>query len=176
MRSNSFRKEERAYVQPLFPEGFLPHEERAQAEAVFRLMIDSIIGLAVLVIIMSCLSYFTNLSFEQSMNDLRDLVKGATSSPDGKVLGKSNLSFPGGRVISTSDFEYWTQISSTCFSIQSVLGSVSVTGSGASLEIQQTTKTNVSAKCLPRSCDPSMQQEEGNCCYDCTVSFGRQLE
>ena len=151
-------------------------EERAQADAVFRLLIDSVIGLAILVIILTALANFDAVSLEQSMSDLRSLVVSATQSPDGKILGPRDLSFSGGRVISASDFEYWTKIGASCFTIESVLGSIQLSNSSKTAEIQQRLRVKVFARCLPSSCDPSNQQEEGNCSVECTVSFGKEIQ
>ena len=71
-------------------------ETRAQSGAVFRLMIDGIVGLAILLIIISALSYFQALRVQAANEKFFSLVESATNSPNGKVFVEKNLLFTQG--------------------------------------------------------------------------------
>ncbi|MFA5126355.1 MAG: hypothetical protein WC462_05135, partial [archaeon] len=68
-------------------------ENAGQAETVFRLMIDSIVGLVILVIILSSIAYFNEQVIINSKIELKNLVMSAANSPDGEVLVSKELSF-----------------------------------------------------------------------------------
>ncbi|VVB74800.1 Uncharacterised protein [uncultured archaeon] len=151
-------------------------DNRGQAESVFRLMIDSAIGLAILIIIISSLSQFDRLSLNQSVSDFRDLVVSSSQSPDGQVFNSKELTFAQGQTFSTLDLESWTNISEKCFEFDSVAkASMNVSDGRDVAEFLSRFNVKVSAKCVSRSCDPTNQADKSNCCVCCKVLFGKVL-
>jgi len=158
------------------PGALLHREQRAQAESVFRLMIDSAIGLAILIIIVSSLSQFDKLSLNQSVSDFRDLVISSSQSPDGQIFNSKELTFAQGQTFSTSDLESWTNISEKCFEFDSVAkASMNIPSNHNIAEFLSRFNVKVSSKCISRSCDPTNQGEPTNCCVCCKIQFGKAL-
>jgi hypothetical protein len=171
-------QEERAHAKHFFPEGFLPQEERAQAEAVFRLMIDSVVGLAILLVILSALNYFQNQVVIQSKADLFSLVKNAVNTPTGIVLKSGELTFSNGFVVDSVDFESGTNLSENCFELRARGGFVNASSDNKKISFNQSLKVIVYAKCINNSnCNPYVEPDSFNsCCTQCIVSFGSPLE
>jgi len=148
-------------------------ENRAQSGAVFRLMIDGIIGLAILLIIISALSYFQVLRGQADNEKFYSLVKSATESPNGKVFSEKNLLLPPGGFSSIS-IRNKTNIYEGCFDFQSNLVSAKITGDDVEV-ITFTTgvETNVYAQCdLGEDCTDEAQE----CCkVTCVISFGKRI-
>jgi len=158
------------------PRDLLHQEQRAQAESVFRLMIDSAIGLAILIIIVSSLSQFDKLALNQSVSDFRDLVVSSSQSPDGMVFNSKELTFAQGQTFSTLDLESWTNISEKCFEFDSVAkASMNVPDAHNQAEFLSRFNVKVSAKCDSHQCDPTNQSDPTNCCVCCKVLFGKVL-
>ena len=151
----------------------LVNENSGQAETVFRLMIDSIVGLVILVIILSAISYFNEQVIIHSKTDLMLLVQSAASSPDGTVLISKDLSFAQGFAVDSSDAQLWTGYISDCFRFDSRYSSVEISSDNEKAEFLQNLQTKVYAQCVSISCDPTKQRTE--CCIDCIISFGKQI-
>jgi hypothetical protein len=156
-----------------FRERFLLAEERAQAEAVFRLMIDSVIGLAILLVILSALQYFQGQVVVQSKADLISLVQNAVNTPTGIVLKSGELTFPNKFSIDGVDLQTWTNLSANCFKFNS-RGSIMLSDDEQKIEFTQSLKTIVYAQCFTQvGCDPyTVPDDWSSCCNQCTVSFG----
>lgn len=156
-------------------------DNRGQAEAVFRLMIDSIIGLAILIIILGALSYFQDQAIRQSVDDLKYLVQSASSSPDGTLLqSKTDLSFKQDYFVDATTLQGWTGVSAKCFSFQTRAGLAQINTEGTLATIPRTLSTKMYAKCTPSSnaafCDPKNEpQSAADCCFSCIVSFGKTI-
>jgi len=148
-------------------------EESAQAEAVFRLMIDSVIGLAILLVILSALSYFQGQVVVQSKADFISLVKNAVNSPTGIIMKSGELSFPDKFSVSTINLENWTNLSRYCFELKS-RGSIFTNGDQTRTEFSQALKTVVYVSCESMfTCNPRIvPTRESECCEHCIVSFG----
>jgi len=152
---------------------FFSLENRAQSGAVFRLMIDSIIGLAILLIIISALSYFQALRIQASTEKFFSLVNSATNSPNGKVFSENNLLFtPSG--LSTITIRNKTNIHESCFHFESNLGNVKINDDGSKLDFTANVETNVYAKCSLNGTQCGVDDEV--CCeFECDISFGKKL-
>jgi len=152
-------------------------ENRAQSGAVFRLMIDSVIGLAILLVIISVLAYFNALRIQAAQEKFFSLVTSATNSPNGKVFSESNLLFtPSG--ISTITIRNKTNIYEGCFHFESNLTNVKISdgGSGDASKIDFTSnvETNVYARCTLKEEQCDIDSED--CCeVDCLISFGKKI-
>ena len=164
--------EQRAPVRDLVSPRALLREQRAQSEVVFRLMIDSIVGLAILVIIISAVSYFNDQAITQSKADFVRTVQYASSSPDGQVITSKDLTFARGFGVDSSDLQNWTGYAAKCFSFRSILSSVQVTNDSKRVEFNQNIGLKVFSKCVSfSSCDPA--DKENSCCICCIISFGK---
>ncbi|MCX6803102.1 MAG: hypothetical protein NTY48_00865 [Candidatus Diapherotrites archaeon] len=152
--------------------------ERGQAESVFRLMIDSAIGLAILLIIISALSYFQQVAIQQSMADFMFLMDSATSSPDGQVIISKDLTFEQGIIIDAADLQNRTGVSKYCFNFAAELGSVTPSEDQKQVTFSRRISLKVYAKCTPsddaKNCQTRIAPEnENECCFKCLVSFGK---
>ena len=141
----------------------LHSEEKAQAEAVFRLMIDSIVGIAILLIIVSVIGYFNTQVIDQSKSDLIKWVRDASNSPDGSILTSGDLTFSKGFGVSAESTQEWTGVSSKCFGFDANPGVITLLGEQgalgyAGLEFNQNLTTKVYVQCKssqnPSSCNP----------------------
>jgi hypothetical protein len=141
-------------------------ENKAQAGAVFRLMIDAIIGLVILASILSTMAYFEQQQVSLALREFETLLTSAVNSPDGTIIESENLIFMKGTTYTTRSFEAMTQHPRECFFIQGGIGSLKVMGDGESIEFLQRTQIKIYAKC---------EVQGGNCPYYCTISFGRKI-
>jgi hypothetical protein len=142
-------------------------EEKAQSGTVFRLMIDAIIGLVILMIILSVLGYFQSLRVDVSRAEFVSTVKAATETPDGRVVSSERLIFLKGTTFSSDQLQYVTNYSSDCFEFQTSHATVEIFAGGKMAEFKQDIETMVYASCRPGT---------GDCIIFCDVSFGRKLE
>jgi hypothetical protein len=175
--SSSVFNENKAHARGFFFPRVLLEEQKAQAEAVFRLMIDSVVGLAILLIIISLINYFNGQIIEQSKNDLINLVKSSASSSNGVTIASSgDLTFARGFGIDGLDAQNWTQVNEKCFHFVSSAseGSIKIVD-GVKAEFSQTLAIKVYSKCVPdQTCNP--YDPENSCCMECTISFGKKLD
>lgn len=149
--------------------------ESGQAESVFRLMIDSVIGLAILLIIISSIGLFQDYAVKQSKADLTTLIKNATNTPDGQILASRELNFQKGFGVDSFDAQDWTGVAEKCFSFESQLASISVSSDGKRAEFSNNMNIKVYAKCSPaESCDPL--NPGAQCCFRCVVSLGTKIQ
>jgi len=141
-------------------------------------MIDSIIGLAILVIIISAISYFDGLALQQSLSDFRSLVISSTQSPDGRVFNSpKELTFPEGQAFSALDLESWANVGAKCFEFDSGPKlSVRVSNDRGQAEFLTRLNLFVYSKCVTNLCDPTDQSNPDNCCMCCKVVFGKKID
>jgi hypothetical protein len=160
-------------------------ENKAQSEVVFRLLIDSIIGLAILLIIISSISYFQEQAIVQDRESLVSLIRSAVNSPDGKIFTAQNLTFKEGFSISSINTQTWTGMSMNCLTFDALSPSVKIgegqTDNGATfstLKFERLLMSNVYARCSPAiGCNPRIEPATPNdCCVNCLVSFGKKIE
>ena len=156
-------------------------EDKAQSEAVFRLMIDGIVGMAILLIIISSLSYFQELRVQASNAKFFSLVESSINSPNGNVFVEKKLSFVKGGSFSAVKLQREYNIPLKCFDFETnlsyakIIGQDSGTGAGKGIEFTQSVETNVYAKCelSNNSCDV----DATDCCeLNCVFSFGKKLK
>lgn len=67
--------------------------QKGQAFEAYRMLIAMVLALAVLLIILSAISYFDALRQKVSLDTLYSSWKSAVDSPNGKIIRASNLSF-----------------------------------------------------------------------------------
>jgi hypothetical protein len=140
-------------------------ENKAQAGAVFRLMVDAIIGLVILVAILSTLSHFEQQQLALSLREFESFLTSAINSPDGKIIESPVLTFNKGTMYSTRSFEAMTQHPRECFFIQGLSGSIRITDD-ETVEFLSRTQVKIYAKC---------ETSGGDCPYTCTISFGKKI-
>lgn len=172
----NFPTNKKAYVKGFDSPNSLLKEQRAQAEAVFRLMIDSVVGLAILLVILSALNYFQGQVLVQSKSDFFSLVRNAVSTPTGVAIKSGELTFPINFSVDVSDLQSATLLSQNCFEFDSS-GSVRTSSDKKKVTFSQGLKVIVYAKCATnQGCDPySPPSDWGSCCTQCWVSFARPL-
>ena len=141
-------------------------EENAQAGAVFRLMIDAIIGLVILGTILSTLTYFDQQQMNNSVKEFQSFLYTAVSTPNGKIIDSGNLTFNKDTGFTTIDFELITTHKSECFLITGAIGAADIKPNA--IKFLQKSQIRVFAKCEPVN-DP-------NCNFFCTISFGKKIE
>ncbi len=147
-------------------------ENRAQSGAVFRLMVDGIISLAILLIVLSALSYFQALKISASNEKFYSLVVSATNAPNGKVFVEKSLVFnPGG--FSSISIRNKTNIFEECFEFQSNLVSAKVSDTKMQITFTSPIEADVYAQCKSNRTDCGGDPE---CCeIKCFISFGKKL-
>lgn len=164
-------------------------EERAQAGAVFRLMVDSIIMLAVLVIIVAALHQFQTMMQEISTKEFNELMLSAVQLPNGEVIASRELSFPEGKSYSASTLSVLTGEPPASFSLESNLSAAEI--SPSSITFNRSVQAKVYVICEPANtgnacstgCGYGLNEIDGGgiCkigdCIEicCRVSFGKQL-
>lgn len=79
-------------------------KQRGQAFEAYRLLIAMVIALAVLVIILSAVSYFDDLRKRVSRDTLYSSFQSAVDSPNGKVVQASDLAFTKDTTYSRTQF------------------------------------------------------------------------
>ncbi len=153
-------------------------DNRAQADSVFRLFVDSIVGLAIFLIILSTLGYFNELSMQQTVKDFQEMIKSAAHSPNGKVIESSGqMTFAKGYAIDTITAQRLTSLSAECFTFESTMSSINISSESNRAEFTQNLHVNVYVRCVSEpSCDPTNREDTSNCCSTCIVAFGKELD
>ena len=148
-------------------------EQKAQSGAVFRLMVDGIVGFAILLIVISTMAYFQGLRIQASNEKFFSLVKSATDTPTGKVIVEKNLLFtPSG--FSTISIRDKTNVFEGCFRFQSNQGAAVISDDGDKIDFTTTVETDVYARCTLTG-DGCNFNDEDCCEFDCVISFGKKL-
>ncbi|MEI7960866.1 MAG: hypothetical protein WCI04_00875 [archaeon] len=158
--------------------------EKGQGEAVFRLLIDSVVGMAILLIIISMISYFNNQVIEQSRVDLINSMNDAVSSPDGKIVKTGDLTFAKGFVVNQAFAQDWTGQGAKCFSFDARGASLNILtkdGVPAGVQFTQNLTIQVNIQCKSssnaNSCNPKIAPEtEADCCFTCLIAFGKDIK
>jgi hypothetical protein len=154
-------------------------DNSGQAEAVFRLIIDSIVAFGVLLIILSAIGSFQEMAISQSLADLKVVVQSAVNSPDGQIITSSDLTFKKGFAVDVSDTQNWTGLSAECFRFDAREGSIDLVEESR-VEFKQLLTLKVYSMCsvsgANASCDPKViPTSEADCCFKCLISFGKKI-
>ncbi|MFH1256097.1 MAG: hypothetical protein V1494_02280 [Candidatus Diapherotrites archaeon] len=143
--------------------------EKGQAFASMRLLIGAVMGLLILVIIISAISYFENLEIDISVKRVNDGFANAVKQPDGSILEVGDAVLLG-QTFSSSGISKKMGIESDCVELYS-RGSPAfeeITAEKA-IEVRQRVKTSVYVRC---ETDPPFGSD---CPIGCTVSFGKPI-
>jgi hypothetical protein len=150
-------------------------DDRAQAGAVFRLMVDAIIGLAILAIVVYMLTYFNGLRREISKQQLYEVAGYAVNSPNGKVfMSDKDLLFSEGDGFSSISMSNATSKPADCFTFESNLSAADV-GSGSYVSFRNSVEAKVYAKCWLTG-DSCASGAEDCCIQQCLISIGKKLD
>ena len=87
---------------------------RGQAFEAYRLLIAMVLALAVLLIILSAISYFDSLRQKVSQDTMYSSWKSAVDSPNGKIIRASNLYFTAETRFSRVQFAKQVGLDSSC--------------------------------------------------------------
>jgi hypothetical protein len=154
----------------------LKNEQKGQSGAVFRLMIDAIVGIAILAIILGTLNHFETLQFRASVSEFSSKVSAAANSPDGSVLVSENdLSFKKGTAFTSVNMQELTGYYEDCFEFTTNRGLIEIKDGGKAAEFLENTNTKLYVKCVTTG-DVADIDEVDVCEIECTISFGEKLE
>jgi hypothetical protein len=154
-------------------------DNKAQAGSVFRLMVDGIIGFAILLMILSALAYFDALSYESNIADFISKVESVVETPNGEIVSSDGrLKFREGTAFSSVMLRDITGYGASCFEFQSNLNSVDISSDKESIEFTQNANCNVYLMCEPNNMqDESCYGQGDDCCeINCIVSFGGKID
>jgi len=141
-------------------------DNKAQSGAVFRLLIEAIIGLAILLMIVTSLMYFNSLKVETSKAQFAETVKIAIQTPTGQVISSDELDFVKGTTFSASQFQGSFSVPAECFSFVSNLTVVTI--SEQTITFNQNANAKTYARCV--------LNDSYGCDIGCVISIGKKLE
>jgi len=142
--------------------------EKGQAFTVFRLLIGGLIALAVLVIIISIISYMENFRYDISKQRLAEQFNVAMQSPNGNIVVAEDLAFRAGYIFSTVQLAKSSNTNVSCIDVPQVRYSEVIVNS-----ISKTVKFNSNAIfSVYYKCDRS---SETDCPIKCIISFGEPI-
>ena len=146
---------------------------RGQEFSGFRLLIDAVLVLMILVVIMGILGWVEALRFQMSEQRLFDGFDKASNSPDGKVVLEKNLSLRGDVIFLTGTFER-PGIKKKCITFDAVnAGGFVLSDDKRQLEVTNNMLVDMYYRCI-RTIDGS------NCIADCStcceISFGKEFK
>jgi hypothetical protein len=154
----------------------LNKEQNAQSGAVFRLMVDAVIGLAIIAMILSTLSYFNYLKINASIGEVNNKILAAVSSPNGEVIAStSKLFFLKGMTLTTGQMQSLTGYPEDCFRFKSNLGLIDITAEGKMVEFTESVETFFYARCTSEN-EFQIDPDESICEVECVFSFGEKLD
>ena len=147
-------------------------DNRGQAGSVFRLMIDAIIGLVILILILSTLSYFQSLQVSVSSAQFISIVESAIESPNGKIITSDGvLMFTKDTSFTASMLNGLTGLPRECFSFEGPKSFADIPNGGSAILFKQNIQTNVYGKCTVDP-DVELEYQSDDCIINCTFYFG----
>jgi hypothetical protein len=91
--------------------------QKGQAFEAYRVLIAMVLALAVLLIIVSTITYFDKLREKVSLETLYSSWKSAVDSPNGKVILARDLFFPSGTRFSRTQFSKQVSLDESCLQL-----------------------------------------------------------
>ncbi|MDO8428958.1 MAG: hypothetical protein Q7S92_07160 [Candidatus Diapherotrites archaeon] len=158
---------------------------RGQAGAVFRFLVEVIMGALILAIILGAVNYFSQARIDVSERRLSNAFENAfekvIGNPDpttqSVVLEKDLLMQP--IIYGTKQFSSGYDIEDVCIDFISSSNKVFQVGQGnKTIEIKQSIQTNVFMQCFAASAVPISSpsvSDPTNCPIYCIISFGKPL-
>ena len=146
---------------------------RGQEFSGFRLLIDAILVLMILVVIMGILGWVEGLRFQMSEQRLFDGFSKAVSSPNGKVVLEKNISIREGIIFLTGTFER-PGIEKQCIEFDALdVRAFVLSNNKRQLEVTSNMLVDMYYRCI-RNLDGTGCIAECDTC--CEVSFGKEFE
>jgi len=152
-------------------------DQKGQAFEAYRLLIAMVIALAVLVIILSAITYFDDLRKRVSRDTLYSSFQSAVDSPNGKVVQASDLAFTKDTTYSRVQFAKQMGLQPECIQLDAEKDSGFVLNDdnpdAPFVAVNSTIQGNVYMQChtdnviLPRGPD--------TCFAYCIISFGKAI-
>lgn len=145
---------------------------KGQESAVFEFLVVAIMGLAILLIVLNIVDYFSGLRFQASWESFKGGLKSAVNSPNGDVIFAKNISLNTGTITTTS-LSSMSGIPSDCFEINSAsLSAFKLSDDKTSVSISKIVETTVYFRCVLGS-----EYGSGTSCEEsCLVSFGEEIQ
>ncbi|MFH1224846.1 MAG: hypothetical protein V1676_03505 [Candidatus Diapherotrites archaeon] len=132
---------------------------------IFRMLIGAIIALLILLIIVTSITYFSNLEIEISNQRFIDGLGKVVRQPNADTLLISGVTFPQGAAYTASSLGGIMGIDRECVLVQSQGGAFE---DGLNIvTVKQRVKADVYMKCETGS---------AGCPVSCTVSFGKDIK
>lgn len=149
--------------------------QKGQSFAAMELLIASIMGLALLAVIVGLIAYFDGLSIQASLLEFKNTVISGINSPNGEIVEAENVILSPGDY-STTLFGSWGKMSSSCFDLQAAENSQSfsiLTGNESqALHVTKRVTTSVFVKCvLGPELSPNFDCEKS-----CAILIGKPFE
>ena len=151
---------------------------RGQAFEAYRLLIAMVIALAVLIIILSAISYFDELRKKVSQDTLYSSFKSALDSPNGKIIKTTSLVFSTGVTYSRVQFAKPNNLDPECIQLDASKETgfeLHVENASAPyVKVVQAVQGNVYFQC--RTDNFIIPPGPSDCFVYCLLSFGKLPE
>lgn len=146
--------------------------EKGQEGASFRLLIDAVLVIFILVIILGVISQIDNWRWQVSERRLFEGFYKSIDSPDGSVIVEKDIVLKHGATYSTRAFSSSiADLDHECIELDSSdSAAFYLSSDSAVLEVKNLVETNVYYKCVR-----GKEIGEDQCELYCTVSFGKDL-
>lgn len=142
--------------------------QRGQEGAGFRLIVEAVLVIFILVIILSVVTQISEWRYQISQKRLMEGFKKSLETPDGTVVVENELVLKQGSMYSSRAFaNSATGISHECIEIESSGSTAFSVTNQKVIEITTWIQTNVFYQCFT---------DKLGCDTHCTISFGEQLE
>jgi len=146
--------------------------QQGQEGASFRLIIEAVLALFILVIIIGVVTQIDEWRWQISARRLYEGFDKALNSPDGSVIVEKDLVLKSGSSYSSRAFEGRAAgIDAKCISLGASDSTAFEVSNDRVVNITTLIQTDVYYKCLPGHI-----VGESDCEEFCTVSFGKELE
>ena len=147
-------------------------DNKAQMGSVFRLMVDSIVGLAILLLILSSLSYFQGLKVDVSRAQFISIAEAAVETPNGKIIYSDGvLTFTKDSSFTSSMLNGIIGYPKECFKFEGPKSFAKIPDDESSITFKQNISTNVYGQCKVDP-DVELEYENDECSIICTFYFG----
>ena len=142
--------------------------QRGQEGAGFRLIVEIVLVVFILVIIFAVISQVENIQYTVSEQSLYRAFQNSLSSPDGSTIVAKDLVFAKGSTYSNRAFaSSVTGIDFECVELDATDSVAFEKYENSVIELTTQLQTTVYYKCFP--------DDDDNCPYRCIVSFGKDF-
>jgi hypothetical protein len=142
--------------------------QRGQEFAGFRLLIDAILVLLILVIVIGIMGWVTSLRFQISEKRLFDGFLKAINSPNGKTILEKEIVLQKGTIYGAAAFQR-PSVPKNCIEFDALgLTSLELSNNNRQIEIKEDVQLDVYYRC--------QRQFEADCDVLCEISFGKEFE